>query len=235
MDDKYTKMMEAFALTKKYLKQQMDLGLAEIQLSPGIKLDFCRDKLNKNSLDEFYREIKDCTKCHLHKYRKNFVFGTGSDKAEVMFIGEAPGRDEDLQGEPFVGRAGQLLNKILAAINFKREEVYIGNVLKCRPPENRDPLPDEIEKCEPYLIEQIKLIQPKLICALGRIAAQALLKTKLPLNRLRSKFHDYQGIRFMVTYHPAALLRYPQYKKETWEDMKLLRSEYDRMKELKSN
>ncbi|MFH0930604.1 MAG: uracil-DNA glycosylase, partial [Candidatus Zixiibacteriota bacterium] len=150
--------------------------------------------------------------------------------AEIMFVGEAPGRDEDLQGEPFVGRAGQLLNKILAAIKFKREEVYIANILKCRPPENRDPLPDEIEKCEPYLIEQIKLIQPKLICALGRISAQALLKTNQPLNRLRGEFHDYQGIKFLVTYHPAALLRYPQFKKDTWEDVQFLRSEYDKMK-----
>ncbi|MDH4223001.1 MAG: uracil-DNA glycosylase [candidate division Zixibacteria bacterium] len=229
MEDKYIRMMEAFALTKKYLKQQMDLGLEEIQLSPDFKVDFERKRESRNSLEDLYHNIKDCQKCQLYESRTNFVFGTGNSKAEVMFIGEAPGRDEDLQGEPFVGRAGQLLNKILAAINFEREEVYIGNVLKCRPPENRDPLPDEIEKCEPYLIEQIKLIQPKLICALGRIAAQALLKTKQPLNRLRGSFHDYQGIKFMVTYHPAALLRYPQFKKDTWEDVKLLRSEYDRM------
>jgi uracil-DNA glycosylase family 4 len=230
MEDKYIRMMEAFALTKKYLKQQIDLGIDEIQLSSDLKFEFGKKDLSMKSLEEFYHEIKDCQKCDLHKSRTNFVFGTGNSKAEVMFIGEAPGRDEDLQGEPFVGRAGQLLNKILAAINFKREEVYIGNILKCRPPENRDPLPDEIEKCEPYLIEQIKLIQPKLICALGRISAQALLKTKLPLNRLRGEFHNYQGIKFLVTYHPAALLRYPQFKKDTWEDVKLLRSEYDRIK-----
>ncbi len=230
MEDKYIRMMEAFALTKKYLKQQIDLGLEEIQLSPDLKFEFSSKVSSRNSLEEFYREIKDCEKCLLHKSRTNFVFGTGNSRAEVMFVGEAPGRDEDLQGEPFVGRAGQLLNKILAAINFKREEVYIGNILKCRPPENRDPLPDEIEQCEPYLIQQIKLIQPKLICALGRISAQALLKTRQPLNRLRGRFHDYQGIKLLVTYHPAALLRYPQFKKDTWEDMKLLRSEYDKMK-----
>jgi uracil-DNA glycosylase family 4 len=223
-------MMEAFALTKRYLKQQIDLGLEEIQLSPDLKFEFSRKNSSGNSLEEFYQKIKDCKKCDLHKSRTKFVFGTGNSRAEIMFVGEAPGRDEDLQGEPFVGRAGQLLNKILAAINFKREEVYIGNILKCRPPENRDPLPDEIEQCEPYLIQQIKLIQPKLICALGRVSAQALLKTRQPLNRLRGRFHDYQGIKFLVTYHPAALLRYPQFKKETWEDVKLLRSEYDKMK-----
>jgi uracil-DNA glycosylase family 4 len=234
MEDKYLQMLEAFALTKKYLKQQMELGADEIHLPSGLKFE-CRGKTgNKNLLEEFHKKIRDCQKCHLHKSRTNFVFGVGSSKAEIMFIGEAPGRDEDLQGEPFVGRAGQLLNKILEAIKFKREEVYIANILKCRPPENRDPLPEEIEQCEPYLIEQIKLIQPKLICALGRISAQALLKTSSPLNRLRGEFHDYQGIKFLVTYHPAALLRYPQFKKDTWEDVQLLRSEYYKMKKADS-
>ncbi|MCJ7498425.1 MAG: uracil-DNA glycosylase, partial [candidate division Zixibacteria bacterium] len=152
MEDKYLQMLEAFALAKKYLKQQMELGVDEFQLPSDLKFE-CRKKSNKkNLLEEFCQKIKDCQKCHLHKSRTNFVFGVGSSKAEIMFVGEAPGRDEDLQGEPFVGRAGQLLNKILAAIKFKREEVYIANILKCRPPENRDPLPDEIEQCEPYLI-----------------------------------------------------------------------------------
>jgi uracil-DNA glycosylase family 4 len=233
MEDRYNQMLEAFALAKRYLKQQRELGLEEVKLPSNFKIELKKDS-GKNPLKGFYHKIKDCQKCHLHKSRTNFVFGVGDDKAGVMFIGEAPGRDEDLQGEPFVGRAGQLLNKILAAINFQREEVYIANILKCRPPENRDPLPEEIEKCEPYLIEQIKLIQPKLICALGRISAQALLKTNLPLNRLRGRFHDYQGIKFLVTYHPAALLRYPQFKKDTWEDVKLLRAEYDEMKKVDS-
>lgn len=222
-------MLEAFALAKKYLKQQKELGLDEVKLPSNFEIKLKKDS-SKNSLEEFHQQIKNCQRCHLHKSRTNFVFGVGSSQAEVMFIGEAPGRDEDLQGEPFVGRAGQLLNKILAAINFKREEVYIGNILKCRPPENRDPLPEEIELCEPYLIEQIMLIKPKLICALGRISAQALLKTSSPLNRLRGRFHDYQGTKFLVTYHPAALLRYPQFKKDTWEDVKLLRAEYDKLK-----
>ncbi len=233
MEDRYNQMLEAFALAKKYLKQQKELGLEEVKLPSNFKIELKRDS-SKNRLEEFYQRIKNCQKCHLHKSRTNFVFGVGNSQAEVMFIGEAPGRDEDLQGEPFVGRAGQLLNKILAAIDFKREEVYIGNILKCRPPENRDPLPEEIELCEPYLIEQIKLIKPKLICALGRISAQSLLKTTMPLNRLRGRFHDYQGTKFLVTYHPAALLRYPQFKKDTWEDVKLLRAEYDKMKTVDS-
>ena len=128
-----------------------------------------------------------------------------------------------------MGRAGQLLDKILQAINFKREEVYIGNVLKCRPPENRDPIPEEVEKCEPYLLQQIQIIKPEIICALGRISAQVLLKTKLSLAQLRGRFHDYHGIKFLATYHPAALLRYPHYKHQTWEDVKLLRKEYDKL------
>jgi DNA polymerase len=234
MEDKYLQMLEAFALAKKYIKQQMELGVDELQLPSDLKFEYRKKSSKINLLEEFHQKIKDCQKCQLHKSRTNFVFGVGSSKAEIMFIGEAPGRDEDLQGEPFVGRAGQLLNKILAAIKFKREEVYIANILKCRPPENRDPLPEEIEKCEHYLIEQIKLIQPKLICALGRISAQALLKTNTPLNRLRGEFHDYQGIKFLVTYHPAALLRYPQFKKDTWEDVQFLRSEYDKMKKADS-
>jgi DNA polymerase len=146
-----------------------------------------------------------------------------------MFIGEAPGRDEDLQGEPFVGRAGKLLDKILAAIGFKREEVYIANILKCRPPNNRDPQPDEMKTCMPHLLEQIYLIKPKVICALGRISAQALLETSTPLGKLRGKWHDFNGTPFLVTYHPAALLRFPGYKKDCWEDVILLRSKYDEL------
>jgi len=224
-NDRYEKMIEAFALAKNFLKQQVDLGFDEVYINKksSPKKVFKAAK----TLNDFYQEIKDCKKCHLYKTRTNFVFGMGNPNAKIMFVGEAPGREEDLQGEPFVGKAGQLLDKILAAINFKREEVYIANILKCRPPENRDPLPDEIQTCEPHLLEQIRIIQPKIICALGRIAAQALLKTKLPLGQLRGKIHDYHGIKFLVTYHPAALLRYPQYKRATWEDVKLLRKKYD--------
>jgi uracil-DNA glycosylase family 4 len=237
VDNRYEKMLEAYALAKNFLKQQVDLGFDEIYMGKVSKKSNPK-KLHTpgtnhtvhataKTLTDFYQQIKDCKKCPLHKTRTNFVFGVGSQNAKVMFIGEAPGREEDLQGEPFVGKAGQLLDKILAAINFTRDEVYIANILKCRPPGNRDPLPDEIELCEPYLLEQIKIIQPKIICALGRISAQALLKTKQTLGQMRGKFHDYNGIKFLVTYHPAALLRYPQYKRATWDDVRLLRKEYD--------
>jgi uracil-DNA glycosylase family 4 len=222
----YEKMLEAYALTKRLIKQQIDLGFDQLFLSETPRKT---SESHPQDLESFYQRIKNCKECHLHKYRTNLVFGMGNPQAKIMFVGEAPGREEDLQGKPFVGRAGQLLDKILQAIDFKREEVYIGNVLKCRPPENRDPLPEEVEKCEPYLLKQIEIIKPKIICALGRISAQVLLKTKLPLNQLRGKFHDYHGIRFLVTYHPAALLRYPQYKRQTWEDVQLLRKEYDKL------
>lgn len=229
-DDRYEKMLEAYALAKNFLKQQVDLGFEEVYTqSTNKRSNPKKANVPEKTLTDFYEEIKNCKKCHLFKNRTNLVFGVGNQNAKVMFIGEAPGREEDLQGKPFVGRAGQLLDKILAAINFTRDEVYIANILKCRPPENRDPLPDEIEMCEPHLLEQIGIIRPKIICALGRIAAQALLKTKLPLGKLRGKMHDYHGIKFLVTYHPAALLRYPQYKRATWEDVKQLRREYDNL------
>jgi DNA polymerase len=144
-----------------------------------------------------------------------------------MFVGEAPGADEDRIGEPFVGRAGQLLDKILAAIGFTRDDVYIANILKCRPPGNRDPQPDEMQECFPYLREQVRLIRPKLMCALGRIAGQALLNTSTPLGKLRGRWHEYESVPLLVTYHPAALLRFEQYKRPTWEDMKMLKARHD--------
>ena len=154
----------------------------------------------------------------------------GSPNAGLMFIGEAPGAEEDRRGEPFVGRAGQLLDKILTAIDLSREHVYIANMLKCRPPGNRDPQPDEMAKCLPYLQEQIRLIKPKLICLLGRIAAQGLLKTTTPLGKLRGRWHELEGVPTLVSYHPAALLRFPAYKKDTWEDMKTLKARFDELK-----
>jgi len=176
---------------------------------------------------EFEESIRNCRKCGLARTRKNFVFGSGNPDAEIMFVGEAPGREEDLQGMPFVGKAGGLLTKIIEAIQLRREDVYIANVLKCRPPNNRDPEPEEIAQCEAYLIRQIEIVEPKVICALGRIAAQALLKTGAGLKVLREKVHTYRGIKLIVTYHPAALLRNPQWKRPTWEDMKRLRRECD--------
>jgi len=180
-------------------------------------------------LKSFEQAICACQKCSLGKTRTKFVFGVGDPQAGIIFIGEAPGHNEDLQGEPFVGRAGQLLDKILGAIKLSRQEVYIANILKCRPPDNRDPLPEEMQTCLPYLLEQIKLIKPKLICCLGRVAAQMLLDTKVPLSKLRGRFIDYYGMKLLVTYHPAALLRNPGYKPDTWEDVRMLRREYDRM------
>ncbi len=180
-------------------------------------------------LGQLNRAICTCQKCALGATRTKFVFGVGNPNADLVLVGEAPGADEDQQGEPFVGRAGQLLNKILEAINFKRDEVFICNILKCRPPNNRDPLPEEVASCEPYLWKQLELIQPKLILCLGRIAAQVLLKTNDSLSSMRGKVHDYRGIRLMVTYHPAALLRNPNWKRPAWEDVQQVRKLYDEL------
>ena len=171
------------------------------------------------SLEEHREAICECQACPLGQARTKFVYGVGNPNAKLMFVGEAPGADEDRLGEPFVGRAGKLLDKILEAMQLSRNDVYIANILKCRPPGNRDPQPEEMNKCFPYLREQIRLIRPKLLCALGRISAQALLQTTTPLGKLRGSWHEYEGVPMRVTYHPAALLRFPQYKKETWIDM----------------
>jgi DNA polymerase len=169
-------------------------------------------------------DIGDCTRCKLHRLgRTQVVFGVGNPDADLMFVGEAPGRDEDLQGFPFVGRAGQLLTKIIEAIALKREDVYIANVIKCRPPENRNPEPDEVETCEPFLFRQIDIIKPRVIVALGKFAAQALLRTLDPISRLRGRVYDYRGAKLIPTFHPAYLLRNPASKREVWEDMKLVR------------
>lgn len=184
-----------------------------------------------DSLTRLNEMICNCTKCALGHTRTNFVFGVGNPKAGLVLVGEAPGAEEDLQGEPFVGRAGQLLNKILEAINFKREEVYICNILKCRPPNNRDPQPEEISSCEPHLWKQLELIKPKIILCLGRIAAQVLLKTNDSLATMRSRVHEYHGIKLMVTYHPAALLRNPNWKRPAWEDVQKVRKLYDELKD----
>ena len=180
-----------------------------------------------NALDIFRQQICDCSKCSLGSTRQNFVFGAGNPAAGIMFVGEAPGADEDRQGEPFVGAAGQLLNKIISAMDLRREDVYICNILKCRPPNNRDPQPDEIEQCEPYLKRQIELIQPKVICTLGRFAAQTLLRSSDSMGHMRGQSHQYEGIPLVATYHPAALLRNAEWKRPTWEDMKRVRQIYD--------
>ncbi len=169
------------------------------------------------------RMVAECRKCPLCETRTRTVFADGDPGARLMFIGEAPGRDEDLRGLPFVGRAGQLLDRMIAAIDLKREEVYICNVLKCRPPENRTPIPSEVASCLPYLEQQIALVRPKLICALGLSAVQALLQTKGSMASMRGRTFEFRGVPLIPTYHPAALLRTPSLKREAWEDMKRVR------------
>jgi uracil-DNA glycosylase len=166
--------------------------------------------------------VHDCRKCGLHRGRTQVVFGTGDPAAALVFVGEAPGHEEDVQGEPFVGAAGQLLNRIIAAIGLTREQTYILNVIKCRPPQNRNPQPDEIAACWPILQAQLACLRPRIICALGTFAAQTLLQTEERISRLRGRFHRLGDIQVMPTYHPAFLLRNPQYKRAVWEDMQLV-------------
>ncbi len=193
--------------------------LKEIEIEPLTEAPRDSENLSWEKLRE---EALNCQKCSLAKTRTQVVFGKGNQKAELMFVGEAPGYDEDVQGEPFVGLAGQLLTKIIQAMGLTREEVYIANVLKCRPPNNRPPQPEEIEQCRPYLKAQIDKVKPKVIVALGSFAAQTLLKTDRKISGLRGFFHDFQGIPLMPTFHPAFLLRNPAEKKSVWEDMKLV-------------
>ncbi len=220
------KLDQIYATNKLQLKEQTSFVKSDAtdNIKGGEDFGEC------SNLQELSERIKGCEKCGvLSAGRKNIVFGSGNPQAGIVVVGEAPGADEDLQGLPFVGRAGRLLTDILGAIELSRDEVFICNILKCRPPENRNPLPDEIENCEPYLTKQLELIKPKLILALGTFAAQTLLNTKEPLGKLRGRFHMYRDIKMMVTYHPAALLRNPNWKRPTWEDVKMLKEEYDRL------
>ena len=177
------------------------------------------------ALSAIRTDIGDCTRCKLHTLgRKQIVFGVGNPSADLMFVGEAPGADEDVQGVPFVGRAGQLLTKIIEAIGLTRDDVYIANVIKCRPPQNRNPEPDEVATCEPFLFRQIDVIKPKVIVALGKFAAQTVLRSDDPISRLRGRVFNYRGAKLIPTFHPAYLLRNPSAKREVWEDMKLVRN-----------
>jgi DNA polymerase len=212
----------------------------EVKERSTVEKDLFGNVVNIKEEWEFSENLQDlnslicnCQKCVLGATRTKFVFGVGNPNADIVIIGEAPGADEDAKGEPFVGRAGQLLNKILEATGFKRDEVFICNILKCRPPGNRNPLPEEVEKCRPYLEKQLSLLKPKLILLLGRVAAESLLKTREPLNKLRGKVHDYKGYKVMITFHPAALLRNPNWKRPTWDDMKQFKSMYEEI--LKKN
>ncbi len=214
-----------------YFEQQKELYGSKIQLDEKLRPDRNFKKNSKSALllKSYYEEIKDCQLCSLGSTRTKFVFGVGNPDADLLLIGEAPGKNEDLQGEPFVGRAGQLLDKILDSIGLSREEVYIANVLKCRPPNNRDPLKTESDTCKPYLQRQIEIIKPKLILALGRISGVWLTGEEMSLGDMRGKTFYFGDSELMVTYHPAALLRNPNWKRPCWEDMQKVR---DRLKEL---
>ncbi|HXX36100.1 MAG TPA: uracil-DNA glycosylase [Thermodesulfobacteriota bacterium] len=203
---------------KSYLEYLKGIGVGFLPISEGDPEEATQVPIV--TLDEVRKELGDCSRCKLHRTRRTIVFGEGNEKASLMVIGEGPGYDEDIQGRPFVGKAGQLLTKILQSINLAREEVYITNIVKCRPPQNRNPEPDEIQSCSPFLMKQINVIQPKIICALGTFSAQTLLKTETKITALRGKIYDLAGITVIPTYHPAFLLRNPERKREVWEDMK---------------
>ena len=191
---------------------------------PAAKAEQPTDRVS--ALRLIREEIGDCTRCRLHKQgRKQIVFGVGNPHAELMFIGEAPGADEDEKGEPFVGRAGQLLTNMIKAMGLRREDVYIANIIKCRPPGNRTPERDECETCSPFLMQQIKVISPKAIVALGAVAAKTLLAVNAPMSELRGNWYDFRGTKLAVTYHPAFLLRDPRQKKETWKDLQMVMKE----------
>ena len=189
-------------------------------------LEKARESDSRSALRLIREDIGDCTRCRLHKQgRKQIVFGVGNSQAELMFIGEAPGADEDEQGEPFVGRAGQLLNNMIKAMGLRREDVYIANIIKCRPPGNRTPERDECETCSPFLMRQIEVIGPKAIVALGAVAAKTLLAINAPMAELRGRWYDFRGTKLAVTYHPAFLLRDPRQKKEAWKDLQMVMKE----------
>ena len=201
-----------------------DPGLTLSTQNPRGEAPLTFSKNATEALVAIRTDIGDCTRCKLHTLgRKQIVFGVGNPEADLMFVGEAPGADEDEQGIPFIGRAGQLLTKIIEAIDLKREDVYIANIIKCRPPQNRNPEPDEVASCEPFLFHQIDAIKPKVIVALGKYAAQTLLQTETPISRLRGQQFDYRGAKLIPTFHPAYLLRNPSSKREVWEDMKLVK------------
>ena len=206
---------------KQFLQTERSFGLTEI---PEVAKESSVD-LKRKLLEDLKKEFKDCMMCALSATRTQVVFGSGNPDAKLMFIGEAPGFDEDRQGEPFVGAAGQLLTKIILAMKLKREDVYIANCLKCRPPNNRNPLPTEIVTCQPILMQQIEIIKPQIICALGKFAAQTLLRTEESISRLRGRFFDWNGMKLMPTFHPAYLLRNPGDKKLVWEDVQKIMRE----------
>jgi uracil-DNA glycosylase family 4 len=205
------------AIPAAYLRKQGAVKRVYASVPELVRID-AADR-PEQTLADIREALGDCRRCSLCKTRANLVFGEGNLHAELVFVGEAPGADEDRQGKPFVGKAGQLLTRIIVAMGLERQDVYICNILKCRPPDNRNPRPEEIAACEPFLIRQLQAIQPKMICALGTFAAHALLKTDVPISLLRGRFNRYEGIPLMPTYHPAYLLRNPGAKRQVWEDV----------------
>lgn len=220
-----TSLLELIKALKENLTQYYkELNLFNIEAKNVDDIDIKQSKLEK-----LYREYNECPRCRLSKSRSSIVFGEGSVNAKLMFIGEAPGRDEDLQGKPFIGKAGQLLTKIISSISLSRDDVYITNVVKCRPPGNRDPKEDEISTCSDILASQIDIIRPKIICSLGNFASRTLLNTETPISRLRGRFYLYQGIKLMPTYHPAFLLRNPEMKRDVWHDVQKIQELYSEL------
>jgi uracil-DNA glycosylase len=220
---------ELAELLKKQLEHLRELGVEAIKF-PEIRVPAKAPVITHGkteTLEQIHHEIGDCTRCPLYQERTHVVHTEGNRKARLMFVGEAPGADEDAQARPFVGRAGQLLTKIIEAIGLKREDVLIGNVNRCRPPGNRAPMPDEVAACKPYLLREIAAVKPEVIVVLGNTATKNLLDTREGITRLRGSFQDYKGIRVMPTFHPAYLLRDPSKKRETWEDLKKVRDYLD--------
>ena len=204
--------------------QSASVAANPISLSMFDPVPVLQARVGAQALAQTREELGDCTRCPLHAHRTQIVFGVGHPEAELMFVGEAPGRDEDAQGIPFVGRAGQLLTKIIESIGVTRDQVYIANIIKCRPPENRNPAPDEVRTCEPFVFAQVDAIKPKVIVALGTFAARTLLRTEEPISRMRGRVYEYRGAKLVPTFHPAFLLRSPERKRDVWEDMKKVRT-----------
>jgi uracil-DNA glycosylase len=233
MSEEYKQQaLEIIATLRDYVEEQQKRGILSVPAAslPAVEKEVTRpipSHLKKDYLQAVREEIGDCTRCRLHAGRKNIVFGAGNPDARLVFVGEGPGEEEDLQAEPFVGKAGQLLTRMIQAIQLDRNDVYIANIVKCRPPGNRDPQEDEIETCLPFLKKQLAVIQPRIICTLGRFSTQALLGTKEGITKLRGRFHQLaDGIRVMPTYHPSFLLRSPEKKREAWEDLQKVQKEY---------
>ncbi len=237
---RYYKELGIYDFYRQPVAADLDVGEASVARTPSSAAVAIREEQNLSAIPNLEspladsasalrlirEDLGDCTRCRLHKQgRKQIVFGVGNPNADLMFIGEAPGADEDEQGEPFVGRAGQLLNNMIKAMGIRREDVYIANIIKCRPPGNRTPERDECETCSPFLMRQIEAIHPKAIVALGAVAAKTLLAINAPMSELRGRWYDFRGTKLAVTYHPAFLLRDPRQKKEAWKDLQMVMKE----------